>query len=82
MEIKTFKGKFLSQWSKLFAILIVLVSWILKIIADAPIEMNDAIKVALFVALMFAPIDISIWIEVFASYLPRKTIPKDGKDDE
>lgn len=81
MEIKTFKGKFLSQWSKIIAVLIVLSSWIVKLVTNIEVNMDDAIKVSLFVALMFCPIDISIWLGVFAPHLTRKTIPDDGKGE-
>jgi len=80
--MENLNGKLLSHWSKLFSILIVIASWIVKMVTDVSIEMNDAIKVALFVALVFAPIDVSIWLKILATLLPRKTIPDDGKGDE
>ena len=81
MEIKEFKGKFLSQWSKIIAVLIMLASWFIKLATNIDIDMDDAVKVALFVALMFYPIDVSIWLSVFAPHLNRKTIPDDGKGE-
>lgn len=59
------KGKQLSLISKLLALLFVFACFGLKVFAKIEIPINDAIKVALFAALIFAPVDISLWIETF-----------------
>lgn len=75
-------GKSLSHWSKILACIIVFVALLINVIFKAVlIPIEDAIKCALFIALMFAPIDISIWFDIFAKKFPSKTIPDDGKGD-
>lgn len=59
------KGKQLSLISKLLALLFVFVCFGLKVFAKIEIPINDTIKVALFAALIFAPVDISLWMETF-----------------
>lgn len=59
------KGKQLSLFSKLLAVLIVVGALFLKIITENPIPMDDVIKASLFVALVFSPVDVSLWVETF-----------------
>lgn len=58
------KGKPLSLAAKLAGALIVLLALGLKAFNLTPaITMDDAIKAAAFVVVIFAPIDVSIWIQ-------------------
>lgn len=81
------KGKKLSQFAKIIAACIVILALIANAIGHMVrygyvVPIDDAIKAALFIALIFAPIDISIWLDIFTGWLPRKTIPADGKDED
>ena len=50
-------------------------------LAKTPVvPVGDAIKVGIFVFVVFLPIDVSIWIDIVKTCM-RKTIPADGKDD-
>lgn len=60
-----FKGKQLSLLSKLMAVFIVVACLLVEILSGRILPMNDVIKVALFTALVFSPVDISLWIETF-----------------
>ena len=58
------KGKPLSLAAKLAGALIVLLALGLKAFNVTPlITIDDAIKTAAFVVVVFAPIDVSIWME-------------------
>ena len=74
------KGKTLSLLAKILAIAFVIACFIVSLVTRIPIPMDDTIKVAVFVALVFSPVDVSMWIQNF--FGTRKTIPDDGKDDD
>lgn len=59
------KGKQLSLFSKMLAVFITCTALFMEIITGVTIPMNDVIKVSLFVALVFSPVDISLWVETF-----------------
>ncbi len=74
-------GKLMCQISKIIAALIVFGSMVVNAIAKTVlIPIDDAIKVGIFVFVMFLPIDVSIWLGIVKTWF-RKTIPTDGKDD-
>ena len=74
-------GKLMCQISKIIAALIVFGSMVVNAIAKTVlIPIDDAVKVGIFVFVMFLPIDVSIWLGIVKSWF-RKTIPADGKDD-
>jgi hypothetical protein len=77
------KGKQLSLWSKLGALLFLLVCFSLIVFAKIQFAVNDAIKVSIFIALLFSPVDVSLWLEKFSPGITyhNKTIPDDGKDE-
>lgn len=74
------KGKTLSLLAKILAIVFVIACFVVSLVTRIPIPMDDTIKVAVFVALVFSPVDVSMWIQNF--FGTRKTIPNDGKDDD
>lgn len=75
-------GKLMCQISKIIAALIVFGSMIVNAIAKTElIPIDDAVKVGIFVFVMFLPIDVSIWLGIVKTWF-RKTIPADGKDDD
>lgn len=74
------RGKTLSLLAKILAIVFVIACFIVSLVTRIPIPMDDTIKVAVFVALVFSPVDVSMWIQNF--FGTRKTIPDDGKDDD
>jgi hypothetical protein len=77
------KGKQLSLWSKLGALFFLLACFALIVFAKIQFAVDDAIKVSIFIALLFSPVDISLWLEKFSpGTFHRKTIPADGKGDE
>ncbi|MDE5899334.1 MAG: hypothetical protein K2H09_08755 [Treponemataceae bacterium] len=76
------KGKTLSLLSKVLALVFVIVCFVVSVVARIPIPIDDTIKVAVFVALVFSPVDVSMWIQNFFGSRPRKTIPDDGKDHD
>ena len=58
------KGKPLTLGAKLLAGSIALAALIAKALGVAPgIVIREAIEVAAFVAILFAPIDVSLWLE-------------------
>ena len=74
-------GKLMCQISKIIAALIVFGSMVVNAIAKTElIPIDDAVKVGIFVFVMFLPIDVSIWLGIVKTWF-RKTIPADGKDD-
>lgn len=74
-------GKLMCQISKIIAALIVFGSMVVNAIAKTVlIPIDDAVKVGIFVFVMFLPIDVSIWLGIVKTWF-RKTIPADGKDD-
>jgi hypothetical protein len=76
------KGKILCQLSKIIAAVIVFAALVINAIAKTVVvPVDDAIKVGIFVFVVFLPIDVSIWIDIVKTCM-RKTIPADGKDDE
>lgn len=75
-------GKLMCQISKIIAALIVFGSMVVNAIAKTVlIPIDDAVKVGIFVFVMFLPIDVSIWLGIVKTWF-RKTIPADGKDDD
>ena len=75
------KGKLMCQLSKIIACLIVFCALVVNAVAKAEIvPVDDAVKVGIFVFVMFLPIDVSIWLGIVQTWF-RKTIPDDGKDD-
>jgi hypothetical protein len=75
------KGKQLSLLSKILALVFVLICFTITIVTHIPIQINDVIKVALFIALIFTPIDVSFWLEKIFWPVHKRTIPDDGKSD-
>lgn len=59
------KGKPLSLESKIFAGVFVLLAWLLNAIFGWGVATWDIIQVGLFIALIFAPVDISLIAEKF-----------------
>ena len=75
------KGKILCQLSKIIAALIAFIALVINAVAKTTVvPVDDAIKVEIFVFVVFLPIDVSIWIDIVKTCM-RKTIPADGKDD-
>lgn len=73
-------GKKLSQCSKIIACLIVVLVLIINAVSQKTIiPIDDAIKAGIFVFLMFAPIDVSIWLGIFKKSFPHLT---DKEKDE
>jgi hypothetical protein len=58
-------GKELSLKSKIFAGAFVLVAWLLNAIFRWNIATVDIVYVGIFLALLFAPVDVSKWLEKF-----------------
>ncbi len=74
-------GKLLCQISKLLACLIVIAALFINAVEKSCVmPVDDAIKVGIFVFVMFLPIDVSIWLGIVKTWF-RKTIPADGKED-
>lgn len=63
------KGKQLSLGAKLAAIIFALLCFALMAFFPVHFTANDVIKIALFIALVFSPVDISLWIENFSLLL-------------
>lgn len=59
------KGKQLSLGAKLGAIFFVLLCFVVMIVCKVAIPIDDALKVGIFIALVFSPVDVSLWIEKF-----------------
>lgn len=76
-----FKGKTLSLLSKVLALAFVMVCFIVSVLTGVEIPVDDTIKVAVFVALVFGPVDVSLWIQNFFGTRHCKTVPDDGKGD-
>jgi len=74
------KGKQLSLASKIVAVVIVIICLTVNAVTPFTVPMDDAIKAAVFVALAFSPVDVSMWINNYGAW-HRKTFPDDGKDD-
>ena len=54
----------------------VLLCFCVSIFTNFKIPMNDVIKVAIFMALVFSPVDVSLWMEAFAGIRQRtETLP-------
>ena len=68
------KGKQLSLISKLVAGVIVLALSVLKGMGIVDLAMSDILSLGVFIALLFSPVDVSLWIE----NLKKKT----GQDGE
>ena len=63
---KPLKGKQLTLLAKAYAALVVTAALALKISGVYPaINIDEVIKGALFVVAIFAPVDVSLWIEKF-----------------
>jgi hypothetical protein len=71
------KGKPLSLLSKLLAVFFVLLCFCVNVFTSFNIPMDDVIKVALFMALVFSPVDISLWMETFAGIRGKPVSPGD-----
>lgn len=60
------KGKQLTLGAKLVAAAIVIISYGAKAAGFAPtLNVDDAIKIAAFVAVIFVPVDASLWVKTF-----------------
>lgn len=59
------KGKELSLWSKVFAAVFVLVAFVLSAIFKWDVAAWDIVQVGIFLALVFSPVDVSLWLEKF-----------------
>ena len=63
---KALKGKHFTLIAKAYAALVVTVALALKVTGIYPaIQLDEVIKVMLFIVLIFAPVDVSLWIEKF-----------------
>lgn len=63
---KPLKGKQLTLIAKAYAALVVTAALALKVSGALPgISIDEVIKGAVFVVVIFAPVDISLWIEKF-----------------
>jgi hypothetical protein len=60
------KGKTLSLTAKIIAGVFVIVMILLKSLGFVDIPVTDVISVGAFFALLFSPIDISIWLDKFS----------------
>ena len=76
------KGKRLSQGSKTLAIGIAVVGLCIKVAlkvrCNTDISINDVLKVSAFIAVVSAPIDVSIWLEHVAGILPGRKGSESG----
>jgi hypothetical protein len=59
------KAKELSLFSKIFAGSFVLAAWILCAAFRWDVATWDIIQVGIFMALIFSPVDVSIWMDKF-----------------
>ncbi len=59
------KGKPLSLTSKMIAVAMVCGAVCAEVVTGRPVPINDVIKAAIFIMLVFAPVDISLWVETF-----------------
>jgi len=59
------KGKDLSLISKAFAGVFVLVAFLLNAAFGWGVAVWDIIQVGVFLALVFSPVDVSLWLEKF-----------------
>mgnify|MGYP000937793668 CR=1 FL=1 len=57
------KGKPLTLGAKIFAAVIAIVGLVLKATAAPSLNIDDVLKVAGFIFLIFSPIDVSMWLE-------------------
>lgn len=58
------KGKPLSLGAKMLGVIVVLAGLVLKGLGYAPdLVIEDVIKAAAFVVIVFSPVDVSIWLE-------------------
>lgn len=65
-QTKPLRGKQLTLLAKVYAALVVTAALALKISGVYPaINIDEVIKGALFVVAIFAPVDVSLWIEKF-----------------
>lgn len=65
-KAKPLKGKQLTLLAKAYAAIVVTTALALKISGVYPaINIDEVIKGALFVVAIFAPVDVSLWIEKF-----------------
>ncbi len=63
---KALKGKHFTLIAKAYATLVVTVALALKVTGIYPaIQLDEVIKMVLFIVLIFAPVDVSLWIEKF-----------------
>lgn len=78
------KGKQLSLGSKLAAVVFVLLCFMVTLVTGIEIPVNDTIKIGLFMALIFAPVDISLWFETLSACFGiarrRKRMPAEISD--
>jgi hypothetical protein len=85
MQLNTveLKGKPLSLGAKIISVFIAVGALVMKATVSPMLDIDAAIKVAAFVVLVFAPIDVSMWMKnIFtplanarASYPPAYTVP-------
>lgn len=62
------KGKQLSLGAKLAAVFFVVLCFVVMLVTKIVIPMNDVIKIGIFIALVFSPVDISLWLEKLPQY--------------
>lgn len=78
------KGKTLTLAAKIVAALFVLLCFGLITVFGFNIEIDNVIKIGIFIALLFSPVDVSLWLQTFFSGLSNtrnKTFPDDGKSE-
>jgi len=63
---KQLKGKQLTLLAKIYAVIVVTIALALKIAGVFPqINIDEVIKGAIFIVVIFAPVDVSLWLEKF-----------------
>ena len=59
------KGKQLSLGAKIAAVIFVLLCFAVMLTTKIVIPINDVIKIGTFIALVFSPVDISLWLSQY-----------------
>lgn len=63
---KQLKGKQLTLLAKIYAAIVVTIALALKIAGVFPqLNIDEVIKGAIFIVVIFAPVDVSLWLEKF-----------------
>lgn len=78
------KGKQLSLGAKIAAVIFVLLCFAVMLTTKIVIPINDVIKIGTFIALVFSPVDISLWLEKLPSSPrpPLFPLPKSREESD